>query len=476
MKTVLMLINGFGIETDDSFEIYKTDLLPNFDNLMKKYLFSRINSSVNTIYEGYRNMSLEINELYNYHIYGRESDNGNIKQNSVVNTVKNELEKRKSKLHLWAFVDTSLKISDNIKSFLKTINELKDKKIYVHIVLTCKNYEDYPKIQDTLSKINIDIAEYATIGMVIGLETILNSNPVTELNFFLKTLITEVGERWQSFKQKIDVSYGTKKSPTSMKPFVVNPGFALGKDDLFLIWNYDNIDLNNFINGIKAINYGKDVVNNISIYSLFPITYKEKIPYILDFEKSEKCLSFNMKGLNFKTLFLADKKDINTINYYLNGLDNVNNPDITYVDVNQIGYNVQNIVNMIKNASQELIIINYDITKSETIEQLQSELSNIDKVIEGIYNIFVNDDLNIIISSIYGMEKIIPNEKEEMCHVKYEKVPIIYISKHITKKDYIINEGNINDLLRICYQTINNKYKGETMLEKKNFLYRLIFK
>ena len=31
-----MLINGFGIETDDSYEVYKQELLPNFDMLMKK--------------------------------------------------------------------------------------------------------------------------------------------------------------------------------------------------------------------------------------------------------------------------------------------------------------------------------------------------------------------------------------------------------------------------------------------------------
>ena len=68
-------------------------------------------------------------------------------------------------------------------------------------------------------------------------------------------MITEVGERWQSFKQKLDVSYGTKKAPTSIKPFVVNNGFALSNNDLVMIWNYDNIDLTNFINGIKAINY-----------------------------------------------------------------------------------------------------------------------------------------------------------------------------------------------------------------------------
>lgn len=476
MKTVLMLINGFGIEKDESFEVYKPELMPNFDKLMKKYIFARLSSDVRTIYEGYRNMSLEIGELYNYHIYTRENQNGKIKQNETVNKIISDLNTRKSKLHLFAFVDTSVKISENLKSFLKTINENKDKQIFIHPVLTSTNYEDYPKITDTLSRINVDISEYATIGMVLGLETILNSNPVIELNFFIKTLISEVGERWQSFKQKLDVSYGTKKSPTSIKPFVVNTGFSVGNNDMFLIWNYDNIDLSNFINGIKAINYGQDVANNITFSSLFPITYKENISYILNYELSEKSLAGNMKGLGFKTAVLAKTQDINVINYYLNGLDSTNNPDITYLDIEKIQYNVESVINVINTYPDDLFILNYDITDCDSIEKLENRLTTIDKVIEGIYNMFVGNDINFIISSIYGMEKNLPNEKEEICHLKYGKVPFIYINRKITRKDYIVNDGNINELLKVCYKAISKDYKGDTMIERKNFLYRLIFK
>ena len=68
MKTVLFLMNGFGIETKESYSVYSEELMPNFDKLTNRYMFSKLDSSVKTIYEGYRNMSLEISELYNYHI------------------------------------------------------------------------------------------------------------------------------------------------------------------------------------------------------------------------------------------------------------------------------------------------------------------------------------------------------------------------------------------------------------------------
>ena len=96
-------------------------------------------------------------------------------------------------------------------------------------------------------------------------------------------MITEMGEKWTSYKQKLDFSYGTKSAPSGVKPFVVNSGFSVGNNDLFMIWNYDNIDISNFINGVKLIDYGT-VTNNILFYSLFKVTYKEDIKHILNFE------------------------------------------------------------------------------------------------------------------------------------------------------------------------------------------------
>ncbi len=475
MKTVMLLINGFGIETKESYSIYDANLMPNFDLLTKKYMFQSLNSNVDSIYEGYRNMSLEINELYNYHIYERELLSGNIFKNNTYTVINSELQNRKSKLHIFVLVDTSLKIVDNIKSFIKQINKDHDKKIFLHIVLTSTNYEDYPQIINVLSKINVDLSDYATIGMIMGLENLLNSNPITELNFFLKILISEVGEKWQSFKQKLDVSYGTKTSPTAIKPFVVNSGFGIEANDLFVIWNYDNIDITNFIDGIKRINYG-EISNNVAFYSLFPITYHAEINYFFNYETSPKSLATNMKGLDFKSLILTNKEQVSIINYYLNGLNNVNNPDISYLAMDNIMYDVNSIVNIINTNSQELIIINYDITSVLTVEELQNTLNKIDKVIEGIYKNTEKNSYNIIISSLFGMNKTIPNQKGEICHIDYNKVPIVYINNFITRKNYLINEGSINELLKICYYSISKKYMGTSLIVKKNWLYRLIFK
>lgn len=476
MKTILFLMNGFGIESKDSYSVYDTSILPNIDKLKNRYLFQTLNTNNKTMYEGFRNISLEINELYNYHIYNRESKNNSIISNPTYLEISKKLEEKKSKLHLFVFVDKSPMIAENLKSFLKELNKDHNKKIFLHLVLTCSNYEDYPLIIETLSKINIELNDEAPIGLVFGLSTMLNDNPITELNFFLKMMISEVGEKWQSFSQKLDVSYKTKKSPTSIKPFVVNTGFSIGNNDLCMIWNYDNIDVTNFINGIKAINYGSDKTNNIYFSSLFPIKYTEKIPFILNYEIASNSLASNMKGLGFKTLVLTESKHVNVLNYYFNGLTNINNPDISYLSIDNSMYDVDSLVNIINTYPQELMIFNYDITNVENIEELQDKLKKVDNVIGGIYNNTEKNSYSVVISSLYGMEKTMPNSKGEICRVIYSKVPLIYVDSFINKKNYVIEEGDVNGLLRVCYKTIDKKYPGQSLIMKKNFLYRLIFK
>ena len=475
MKTILFLINGFGTEAKGSYSVYDSDTMPNFDKLMKKYMFSTLHTDVKNINDGYRNMSLEVNGLYNYDIYSREALENKIVSNETYLDIQKELNERKSKLHLFCFVDTSIKIVENLKDFLKNINKEKDKKIFLHLVLVSNNYEDYPNIQEVLSKINIELQGYATIGMVLGLSNLLNSTSQVDMNFFLRNMITELGEKWQSFKQKIDVNYGMKTAPILTKPFVVNTGFSIGNNDMFMIWNYDNVDISNFIDSVKSIDY-KEVPNNIKFYSLFPITYKETIPFVLHFEVAKHSLASNMKGLGFKTVVMAKKSDISGINYYLNGMEMVNNPDITYIGIEDVLYNKEMMVSLINQYKQELIIINYDVIDTKSIEELKENLTNIDSVLGAIYDNTEKNSYNIIVSSLYTVDRVLENKNGEICNVLYSKVPIIYADNFITKKTHLINDGSISELLKVCYKSINKKYPGTTIIERKNFLYRLIFK
>ena len=118
MKTVLFLINGLGIENNNSYSIYNNEIMPNLFRLNKSYLSSVLKSNVNNYIDGYRNISLDINEPYSYTIFNESVSNNSFSENATILEIKNKIEERKSKLQIFCFIDKSPLIVDNLKQFL----------------------------------------------------------------------------------------------------------------------------------------------------------------------------------------------------------------------------------------------------------------------------------------------------------------------------------------------------------------------
>lgn len=476
MKTVMLLINGFGVESKKSYSIYEAGLMPNLDKLINNYMFSPIGTNVTNYKDGYRNLMLGIREMYNYTVFEENMANNTFLNSPVLKSLKDDINSRKTKLHLFCLIDNSEKIVDQLKIFVKEINPNKDKKIYLHIVLTSSSYEDYPNILKILSKINIELSEFASIGLVLGLNSISNSTPLTDFNFFFRIMISEVTEKWQSFSQKLDVCYGIKQSPNMIKPFVVNNGFSLDKDDLFMFWNYDKIDLTNFISLCSNIKYGENS-NTIKYYSLFEITSKNKVPFILTYHTASKTLAKSLEEFDNKALIMAKKEQLNIINYYANGLQNIVNKRVEFIEIDNYLFKPKELLNFINSYDHNLFIINYDIEEPKSVEELKTLLHNIDIMIGNIYENSKGSKYSLIVSSLYGINKIMKNQKGEICNIVFDgKVPFIYVDDFITRKNYLIEKGDISNIMDVCLKNLNKKYKGHSIIAKKNALYRLLFK
>lgn len=475
-KTVLFLINGFGVEKKESYSIYDATLMPTFDEFTKKYLFSTIDSNVSTYYDGYRNASLDINELYNYSILDKDIENKSFINKEALIKLKQEHELKKGNLHLFCLVDTSLKIVDHLKETLKFLNPNKEKKVFLHLIISSNNIDDYNGLVDVFSHINIELAEYAPIGFILGLSSIDNSAKQVDMNFFFKMFISKVGEKWQSFTQKFDVLYATKALPRNTKPFIVNSNFSLTKDDTFFFFNYDNINLTNFVNTLSGITFGPEK-NNFTYYSLFSVTSNLSIPYMYETTTSNNSLVSNLEKIKATGLVLCRQDQVGLINYFCNGLKNEASKTLSFVDFTNYENNPQGLVSIINQFTNDLIVVNYQIDDCKTTKELKDKLKSIDNSLKAVYDNMNGSKYTLIISSLYGMSKIMTNEKDNICQVIFTgKVPFIYIDDFITKKDYLIEPGNINDIFKSVYKAILKTSKYDSIVEKKNGLYKLFFK
>ncbi len=475
-KTVLFLINGFGVEKKESYSIYDASIMPTFDELTKSHMFSTIDSHVSNYFDAYRNISLDVNELYNYSIIDKDVINKTLPNNQVLQKVKTDLDARKSTLHMFCLVDTSMKIVEHLKETLKYLNFNQDKKIFLHCVISSPNIEDYKGLAEVLSKINIELANYATIGFVMGLAAIDNTAKAVDLNFFFKMFISKVGEKWQSFTQKFDVLYATRALPRNTKPFIVNSNFDLGKDDMFFFFNYDNINLTNFIDSLSGIAFGTEV-NNFAYYSLFSVTSNKEIPYMYNLESSKYSLVSNLESIGATGIVLCHSDQISIINYFANGLKNEATETLKFVDLAPYENDPNSIVSIINQFNNDLIIINYDIDNVATVEELKAKLTMVDNVLKAVYDNINGSKYTLIISSLYGMNKVLKTERGTNVNVIFAgRVPFIYIDDFITGKNYLIEPGTINDIPKSVYKNIKRDSNFDSIVEKKNGLYKLFFK
>ena len=75
------------------------------------------------------------------------------------------------------------------------------------------------------------------------------------------------------------------------------------------------------------------------------------------------------------------------------------------------------------------------------------------------------------------MNKTMKNDRDVNCTVVFSnELPFLYVDDFLTKKNYLIRSGNINDIIKSCYQSINVKGNYNSLVEKKNGLYKLFFK
>ena len=100
--------------------------------------------------------------------------------------------------------------------------------------------------------------------------------------------------------------------------------------------------------------------------------------------------------------------------------------------------------------------------------ELKELLKTLDNNIKALEENRNGSKYTLIVSSLYGMNKTLTTEKDHPCQVIFTgKVPFLYIDDFITKKNYLVAPGTINDLFKTAYKSINKDYKGDSLLKRK---------
>ena len=475
-KNILMLINGFGVEQKDSYDVYSAELMPNMDRLTKEGLFSSLSSRDLDYKSGYRSFSIGIKEPLSYSIIENSFSNDLYKKSQILLYLYSMLNgTNDSKLHIFCYWD-NVRTIEQLIVYIKEMKLHIKSKIFIHLIMTQQSLNDYKDIDRSFTTLNYELGDQVKVGIVTGevhLENLL------AFKDFIKTLTTEAGEKWKDLSKKTEVLLQTKTIPTKARTFAVNPGFAVNEGDYFLFFNYSNIDISRYIKELDIQKYRKVDSNTIKIYSLFPVKCDTRqIPYMFNFAVSSTYALKSIESVGAKALVLAEKDKCAYINYYMTGLRNTVSDSLKYLAVDDgFIYDADKLIQTLKAYPQEIIIINYEIETCKNVDEIEDRLKKIDTVIGKVSEFTLANNYGFFISSLYGIEKEMYNSKHELCKINFSvRVPVVAYDKGLPGGTYRIDEGTTYDLFNALVHNTNPNFKNSGIIKRKSGMFSIFRK
>ena len=475
-KNILLLINGFGIQKNDSYSVYSAELMPNLDSLISTRIFKSITNNFLDYKSAYRNFSMGIDDPLTYNLIENNIYKLEFPENPLLKYIVQEMNKNdKAKLHIFCYWDSQRTV-EQIATYVKEIQSKIKSKIYIHLVLCQNSLEDYKYIERSFTTLNYELGVNVKIGIITGEENLYNTLAFKDV---VKTLVTEYGEKYKEIGKKIETQVQAKIPPSKTRTFALSYGFGITDGDKVLFFNYSNVNVNNYKKELAEQKFRKFDSSTIQYFSLFPVKCDEQIPYMYNYAVASAYMLNSLKSINAKCLVFDLKDKCPLINYYLTGLKNEIDPSLKYMPTDDgFIYNKDLVIsNLEAQKDKDLIILNYDISDCKTVEDLKERLKQIDTVVGAVHEYANNNKYGLFISSLYGFQRDMYNAKHELCNINFfGKVPVIIDDASIIATNYNVDEGNLHDLCDTILKNINSDYKESGLLRKKSSLFSFLYK
>lgn len=481
-KTVLFLMNGFGIEKKESVSIYSPTLMPNMDKLTFEYIFASLPVDTFDFKDGYKTFSVGTKPSTVYTVVDNAIQNNTLQSNEVLKNHMNA--DTDGKLHLFVPIENA-KMLEYIEHFLRYFMGSTTKEIWVHPVLIGSTIHQYKYLDVILNKIRSICDDYSRskIGVVVGKNYLFGEKNIPSVKKLYRIFVNEVGEKWPDTTNKLETLYQAGINPDDVAPFVVKNGFKLNDNDAFLIMNYEVVDCHAFTDLFTpaVIETYAQVYKNIKISSLFPVKTGGNIPSLFAYAESKISVASHVEKMGAKTLVITTRDRMKPINYYLNGLRNVQSKFIQFAvfDENNL-YNdtAFALLEALLKLEYDFFIIDYDIASASSIEELKEILKGMDTILGKVHMLCKKEQYSLFISSLYGLKKTFTKEDQAMLVDFSAKVPVIVADKAYPKNIYHLEYGNIYELALTLYKNIKEETDFPTLLkgQKKGFSLFHLFK
>lgn len=475
-KSIIFLINGLGIEKPGSYSISLDQDMPNLCRTKETSFFTTAITNSLEYRSAYQQFFM--GDTYKMELdYIKENIlNNNLVNNPVYQSFASNVSNQEAKLHIF-LEPTTERVVEQINDLVSNLNLPKNKKVYIHLLLPQLTVDDYNKLTEIINYIKYHIDERINVGFVIGKEYLSEKLTVDEKKQMCKLLFYCSAERWIRTEEKLQSLKEQNIIPCKAAGFCANNDCYIQNNDTILFFNTRREDYDKFITSIygNAQEVIKNSPINIPVYSLLKLYSQYNINSFAENINYENSLSNNLQKYNKKALILTNREHVNLINFYANGLNQVNNPNIVFMILDESLYDYNTIVNIIDNSDYDLIIFDYFMDTSSTINNLKIGLRNIDKVLGNVVVCSENKH-SLFITSLFGLKKELPlaDYNSEKVLLDYEmQIPIFFYDYTYPASKYSLFPGDTNLILSSALWCLTNDPHIESLIRQKGLLKNL---
>ncbi len=479
-KSVLFLINGLGIEKAGSYSISIDQCMPQLAKIKETSFFTTAVISSLEYRSAYE--SFFLGDTYKREIdYIHENILGDsVKDNPTFKSLKSHMNNPEARLHV--FVEpTNNKVVEEVNSLIKSLELGEKREVYLHLLLTQQTVNEYQKLVDIVNYIKYHLSSCITVGFILGKEILPSELKKDEYDMAKRLFFYCSVERWIDTGEKLLDLQNNNVRPCEVPGFCATNSCALKNGDAILFFNTKRTSYDSIIKSI--VDQEKEIFKTDSIslpfYSLIHLDTQYDIPFFAESVFYANNLASLLAKSNKKALIISYEKNIQLVNFLANGLNYVNNPNIQFmkIDDNYLS-SIENIKSIIDQSPYDLIIFDFHMDVSRTINDLKGQLGRIDVVLGNVADVCVNK-YSLFITSLYGIKKMIPlaQYNGEMVMIDYEmQIPIFFFDYSYPRSKYGLRPGETNQILHTALRCIWDTKEIDSLIYVKGIINNLFGK
>ena len=454
-KTILFLANGFGMEAKDSYSL-GDDLVPTVTKLSQEYMFCGLEANgkecgftknqVSTYQTGYSCFSsggyidLAVRSM------DKRIAEGNFIDEKMISSIEFAV-KNKSKMHVFFMIGDkfSYTTGDQLSAFVKKCMEMQVKEVCLHLFIGYNSERGLKEAKNSIKAITRITSDYdnVNISLIVGVDLVSDSTPVTNLAKLYKIATTSIGETWSDWQELFDTRYKNGIPDEQITPFLTKRRVLFESNDSIFIFNYEPMPITRYlsiiINPTQLFNVDTNPTN-IKITSLLPIKENTTLAHAYEYDVPELYFTRDLEKINKKVTLIADSTRAGYINSVLNGGRNEISP---YLNTKSVKINndyfaemTQILLNEIKDGENEFIIVDFNVLndyKKGDIEKLKFNFGQMDKALRKVYEYTYPNHHMLMFTSLYGVKEETEVEDQKVLINYANRVPFIVVDDIYSK-------------------------------------------